>query len=152
MRKQLIIFTTLIFLIGCSDSSSNQKDIQISILAQNPHPYLIDHDRVCVISRGDQEVTRFDLHPDTGTGLAISNLYELPETDQLLLIDKNGTWFFIDDNTGAVVKEEWNWLKKTPENYLGTFRYQQDSRAYFLTDGIKNTEPDIYLVKDPATQ
>lgn len=151
MRKQLLAFFILIALIGCGESPSNQSAVEVTILAQNPHPYLIDHDRVCVITLDGEEVTRIDLYPDTGTGMSISNLYELSDTNQIVLIDNNGTWYFIDQSSGKLINLEWHWQKETPALFLGTFAYDQDQRDYVLIDKADRDEPNIYLVKDPNT-
>lgn len=152
MRTQLLAFFILIALVGCGESPSNQGVIEVTVLAQNPHPYLIDHDRVCVITRDGEEVTRIDLYPDTGTGMSISNLYELPDTNQIVLIDKNGTWYFIDQTSGKLINHKWYWQEEPPAHFLGTFAYDQDQRAYELIDKADRDESNIYLVKDPNTQ
>ncbi|MFK7790642.1 MAG: hypothetical protein AB8C95_14255 [Phycisphaeraceae bacterium] len=149
---RLFLTLALTVLIGCGDGSSNQPVIVIEIIATNPHPFLIDHDRVCIITVDGQETHRFDLYPDIGTGSTISNLYDLPEAEHLVLIDTNGTWYFINKSSGSLDRQEWHWQKKTPDHFLGTFAYSQEQRAYLLVDSADRVEGNIYLFKDPDTE
>jgi hypothetical protein len=141
----------VIIAFGCGSGAPDQNNVDINILATNPHPYLIDHNRVCVIKKEGQEVNRFDLYLDAGSGLSISNLYDVPGTGQFVLIDHNGSWYFIDKTTGELVRQEWHWQKDTPEQFLGTFAYDQETRSYPLIDKEDRPESNIYLVKDPNT-
>ena len=147
--KHLSLALAIFVLIGCGSGTSEMNAVEISVLATNQHPFLVDHDRICVITKSGKEVNRFNLYPDTGGGLSTSNLYELPDEKQYVLIDQNGTWYYIDLSTGNLVKQEWHWQEKTPNLFIGAFAYNPDTRSYRFIEGIDRPEQNIYLLKDP---
>lgn len=68
-------------------------------------------------------------------------------TNNYVLIDCDGAWYYINYNTGIISKDKNYdpWIKKTlPPNYIGTFMQKETKNTYFLEKQKKIDFDEIY--------
>jgi len=119
---------------------------EVNVERKNQHPFLVDHNRILVISKRGKMLDKFTLYPDPGARVP---LHVFEDQKGLIFIDCNGYWLSINKETEKINKMGWFWMKPVPDKYLGTFRLRKEDKEHSFKKEANTTEKQVYLYKDP---
>ena len=143
MKKIPLVILIAVLFFSCVKEKLELKSIKI--VGINNHTFLIDHNRKLIISdRNKKELDTAKLYSDSGEGC---NSYLFESGSNFILVDCNGSWFEIDKENGKINLEAWKWKKSLPQNYIGTFIYENGK--YKMTKEKSLSIEKIYKYKDP---
>lgn len=118
----------------------------IKVLKVQKHPNLRDHKRLIIVEVDGKRIDQKAGYSDPGSGCNL-NLFE--KGDGFVLIDCNGSTFWVSKADGTIKDQPWTWMKELPKNYRGTFIQQSDSDEYQLVQNLNPSLIDVYKYKDP---
>lgn len=140
MKRHLTVLMISITLCGCC---SPRGRLALSVRKVNPHPFLIDHDRVLVATVGGKEVDSEPLHPDTGPG---SPLHYVRSGGTITVVDANGMWYEVSRE--GIKRLEWHWLEPLPRGAVRCIALDEDGQ--YEDAPVRNVDlRSVYRYKDP---
>jgi len=144
--KMIFVFFLLLLAVNANCIAENIIGYDINVEMFNEHPFLVDHERILVIKKDGTKIAEQKIYTDAGSRIPL-HLFE--DNDSIVFIDANGYWYVLnkDDNRLRIIG--WQWNKKLPTNYLGTFRLRKGNKTQTFTKENNIDLKDVYLFKDP---
>lgn len=147
MTRTNYLILLFLILVSCNKKDQNiysmpVKNFNIEMLIEKNHLFLREYKRHLIISSKDnEELKSLRLKDDNGTG---ANSYLFEDEKNYIVIDCDGSWYFIDKKTGKINLTENFWMKSPPKNYLGTFLLTSTSNKIIFVKEKNIKSEDIY--------
>jgi len=130
-------------LLSCENKNINKDSIKL--IVSGKHQFLKDHNKQLItVDKTGKKIDDVNLYADSGDGC---NSYLFENNSNFVVIDCNGSWFTIEKESGKINSEKWEWKKKLPKKYIGTYKF--DSNEYRLIKENSIQIDNIYKFKDP---